>query len=123
MTTIFHLAPTTEIERAARAGVYRPARLETDGFIHCSHAHQVQAVADRLFRDVPALTLLEIETDHLEARMIEEGTQERFPHIYGPLPMSAVISVRELTRGSDGRFKMPCTVTGECACKAGAGLP
>jgi hypothetical protein len=34
--------------------------------------------------------------------------------------MSAVVTVRELKRDFDGRFSMPCTVTGNCACKRDA---
>lgn len=119
MTALFHLAPTTEVHRAARKGEYAPNSLSTDGFIHCAYAHQVQAIADELFRDSNEVTLLEIDPARVTSRIAEERAPsgDRYPHIYGPLPMTAVTTVRELQRGSDGRFSMPCAVTGNCACK------
>ena len=121
MPSIYHLAPTAEIDRAARSGLYSPASLSSEGFIHCSYAHQVQATADAMYRDAPGLMLLEIDPTRLTARVVDESGLEGsdgYPHIYGPLPMSAVLSVRELKRAFDGRYEMPCTVTGNCACKA-----
>ncbi|HEY8539732.1 MAG TPA: DUF952 domain-containing protein [Steroidobacteraceae bacterium] len=121
MPSLFHLAPIKAIERAARAGQYTPESLSTRGFIHCSYAHQVQQIADTLFHDSADLALLEIDPARVDARIIDgasPGRTEAYPHIYGPLPMSAVLSVRELTRGQDGKWKMPCNVTGVCTCKA-----
>ena len=120
MPSIFHLAPTADVERAARTGQYSPASLSRDGFIHCAHAHQVQTIADAQFQDCKEVTLLEIDSTRVTSRIVEEraASGERYPHIYGPLTMSAVTSVRELQRSVDGRFSMPCAVTGNCACKA-----
>ena len=125
MPAIFHLAPTADIHRAARKGEYAPASLSADGFIHCAYAHQVQAVADALFSDTVELTLLEIDPARVASRIVDEANAagESYPHIHGPLAMSAVVTVRELKRGIDGRFSMPCTVTGNCACKSGAAAP
>jgi uncharacterized protein (DUF952 family) len=123
VTAIFHLAPAADVHRAARQGEYSPNSLSTEGFIHCAYAHQVQAIADTLFRDRADLVLLEIDPERVTARVVDEAasTGTRYPHIYGPLAMSAVTSVRELQRGVDGRFVMPCTVTGNCACKRSDG--
>ena len=122
MPAIFHLAPTADIHRAARKGEYSPASLSAEGFIHCSYAHQVQAIADTHFADSTDLTLLEIDSARVTSRIVEEPATagEKYPHIYGPLAMSAVVTVRELKRGIDGHFSMPCTVTGNCACKRDA---
>jgi uncharacterized protein (DUF952 family) len=120
MTSIYHLAPSVDIDRAARTGQYAPDSLSTEGFIHCSYAHQVQAIADSVFREASNLVLLEIDPTRVTSRIAESasGDVDAYPHIYGPLPMNSVLSVRELRRSFDGRFEMPCTVTGNCACKA-----
>ena len=122
MTAIFHLAPAADVHRAARTGEYSPRSLSIEGFIHCAYAHQVQEVADQAFRETAEVVLLEIDPALLAARVVEEAAPSgaRYPHIHGPLPMSAVTSVRELQRGADGRLVMPCTVTGNCACKRSA---
>jgi uncharacterized protein (DUF952 family) len=121
MTSIYLLAPVADIERAARSGQYAPNSLGTVGFIHCSHAHQVEQIAATVFRDQKNVALLEIDPSRVAAKIIEEAStdsNEAYPHIYGALPMTAVLSVRELKRSQDGAFQMPCTVTGNCACKA-----
>lgn len=107
MLNIFHLATAADVHRAARTGQYSPPSLGSEGFIHCSYAHQVQDVADTLFRDSADLVLLEIDPARVTSRVVEEGASagERHPHIYGPLAMSAVLSVRELKRGADDRFE------------------
>ncbi len=119
-----YLSPRPHRRHSPRGtqGEYSPGSSSAEGFIHCAYAHQVQSVADTLFGDSPELTLLEIDPALVTSRITEDAasTSERFPHIYGPLAMSAVVTVRELKRGFDGRFSMPCTVTGNCACKRDA---
>ncbi|MCH1868849.1 DUF952 domain-containing protein [Nocardioides sp. CFH 31398] len=102
---IFHLAERADWE-AARGGRYydrstRGASLAEVGFVHCAHAHQWQVVRDRFYSDVTEpLLLLTIDTDLLDAPVVEEpgepGSSERFPHVYGAIPVAAVVAVTEL---------------------------
>ena len=113
MASIYHIAHAADVERAARAGTYVPAAFAAEGFIHCSYAHQVKQVADTYFAGHHELVLLEIDPSLLASRVIEEnltGAAELFPHVYGPLPMSAVISIRELPCEPNGSFTLPCSV-------------
>ena len=57
---------------------------------------------ERFYADIAEpLVLLEIDTDLLGVPVVEEppapGIEETFPHIYGALEPSAVVSVRPLT--------------------------
>ena len=97
---IFHVA-RAEDWRAARAhGTYRISTrdrtLEQEGFIHCSYAHQVAHVVSTYFHDVEDLLLLVIDPARVtaEIRVESAGGAERFPHIYGPLNVDAVIDTR-----------------------------
>jgi uncharacterized protein (DUF952 family) len=57
---------------------------------------------------------LEIDRDRLPCRVVTEnleGSTELFPHIYGRLPMSAVIAVHDFPCEPDGRFRLPSTVS------------
>ena len=98
---VFHLT-TPEVWAAAQeAGVYttstRGRTLEQEGFIHCSEAHQVEAVRTRYFGDLDDLVLLEIETDRLTSPWRTEqleGMHEAYPHVYGPVDLAAVVAVR-----------------------------
>jgi uncharacterized protein (DUF952 family) len=95
MTTIYHLALRDEWDAAVSAGQpYRRSTvgrsLDEEGFIHCSFADQVEDTASRYYAGRDDVVLLTIDPDQLEAEVVVEGG---FPHIYGPLPHHAVISV------------------------------
>jgi uncharacterized protein (DUF952 family) len=112
---VYHIAPAGEIERAARFGKYAPSSVAAAGYIHCCYGHQLSEVADRLFRGKENLLLLEIDPARLDASLVVEnlnGGDELFPHIYGELPMTAVLAIRELRCTPEGGFNMPCIVKG-----------
>jgi uncharacterized protein (DUF952 family) len=101
---IFHIAKVADWEVAQVAGEYRVSTLgrtlEQEGFLHASRADQWQAVHDTFYAglDEP-LVLLEIDAGLLGVPVVEEappGTDELFPHIYGPLPVAAVVGTRML---------------------------
>ena len=113
---LFHITSASELARAREAGEYRPAGFAVEGFIHCSHPHQVTAVANRLFRGRGDLVLLEIAPRGLTCPIVEEnleGGTEVYPHVYGPLPLSAVARVHELVCGAGGTFELPSSVHAE----------
>ena len=80
--------------------LYRAASLETEGFIHCSFAEQLDAVIERYYSNALSIIVLEIESDLLISRMIKEAStnNEIYPHIYGPINRSAIVSVTERSR-------------------------
>ncbi|GAA1092156.1 DUF952 domain-containing protein [Tsukamurella strandjordii] len=95
---IFHLAFVTDWDTAQAAGEYtmstRGASLADVGFIHASTAEQWRGVRERFYADVPAsdLVLLSIDPTGLDVRYEPPapGVDKLFPHIYGPIPVSAV---------------------------------
>ncbi len=95
---LYHLALRDDWQRARAAGDYRCSTrgrsLEEVGFIHLSQAHQVAATAARFYGDVPAgqLLLLTLERTGLAVRLEPAPPSgELFPHLYGPLPLPAVL--------------------------------
>lgn len=118
MKRIYHIATRREVEQAGRTGHHTPATLLSEGFIHCCYAEQLEDVAARYFRGQPNLTLLEIDPLLITAPIVNEnftGGPHLYPHIYGPLPMSAVTAIRELQCRPDGSFDWPCMVQQACA--------
>jgi uncharacterized protein (DUF952 family) len=110
MTAIYHIAAARDVELASGAGHYAPPEYDGDGFIHCSHVHQVVAVANRRYRGQHRLVLLEIDRARLACPVVVEnleGGAELFPHMYGRLPMSAVVAVHQFPCEADGRFRLP----------------
>ena len=109
MPLIFHITAAAEVPPAAAISFYVPKRYAADGFIHCSYAHQVTAVANRIFRGQAGLVILEIDTSKVATKIIDEnleGGTELFPHIYGPLPMTAVLRVLDFACSTDGSFRV-----------------
>jgi uncharacterized protein (DUF952 family) len=100
---IFHVTRADDWRAAQAHGTYRISTgdrtLEEEGFIHCSYAHQVAHVVRTYFGDVDQLLVLVIDPQRVNAEIREEsvGGDERFPHIYGPLNLSAVIETRPVS--------------------------
>lgn len=99
---LYHLALGPEWQAARADGVYRRSTrgrsLEEVGFIHLSNAHQVEATAALFYGDLPAgaVSLLTIDPQRLaaaalEVRFEQAGGGEPFPHLYGTLPLGAVL--------------------------------
>jgi glutathione S-transferase len=100
---LYHLALRAEWTSARSQGSYRRSTrghsLEEVGFIHLSAAHQVEATAQRFYGDLPPgeVILLTIDPQRLASAGLElrtepaPGTGELFPHLYGALPLEAVL--------------------------------
>ncbi len=102
-----------------------PAAYAKDGFIHCSEAGQVEAVANAHFAGAASLLALEIDESLLPAPPRREdlyGLGEDYPHIYGPLPRGAVARAVPLLRGGDGRLRLPFGAVPGAASAAGLEL-
>ena len=95
---LFHITTREEFEAARASGEdYRPAAYAREGFIHCSYGHQVARTAARHFAGRADLILLEIDRAALTCAVVDEnlsGGAELFPHVYGPLPVAAIIAMR-----------------------------
>jgi uncharacterized protein (DUF952 family) len=104
---LFHITSRSEWEAAKKAGEYRPRDFASDGFVHCSYAEQVIRTANKFYRGVQGLVLLEIDPSKLTCRIVDEnleGGSELFPHVYGPLPTQAVTAVHDFPIGNEGNF-------------------
>ena len=92
---LFHVA--TAADWAARsADHYRPAGLATDGFVHCCDQGQLPGVVHRYYRGRDDLVLLTVDPGGLTRDVVWEDTSgrgERFPHVYGPIDLVAVVAV------------------------------
>ncbi len=93
---LVHLCTHSEWEQAQAAGERVAPSLDSAGFIHLSAPHQVHLPANRLFAGHDDLVLLWLDPSRLNAPLRwEPGVpgdpgSMRFPHLYGPLPVTAV---------------------------------
>jgi len=109
MDPIYHITPGQRWERAKRAGEYQGDTLGSEGFIHCSTRAQVLSTADKFYAGRNGLVLLKIDASKVGPEVRYEGASagDRFPHIYGPLNLDAVVRVYPFEPLPDGRFAFP----------------
>lgn len=92
---IYHIV-LPEDWQAFDTELYRARSLETEGFIHCSFADQLDGVIRRYYRDAKKLVVIEIESDKLMSRVLKEPStdNEIYPHVYGPINRDAIVGVK-----------------------------
>lgn len=76
---------------------YKAESLDTEGFIHCSFAEQIDGVLERYYQGVERVLILEIETDRLTSKLVNEPStnDEIYPHIYGEINMDSILGIEE----------------------------
>lgn len=112
MAIIYKICPTPLWQQAERDGVFRGAGADLrDGFIHFSTASQLAGTAAKHFAGEHDLLLIAVDGDSLGPALVWEASAGRsgskFPHLYGELPLTAVLRVEPLTLGSEGRHVLP----------------
>lgn len=115
---LFHLALGREWAAALAGTGYRTSTrgrtVDEEGFTHCCHATQVQGVGARYYADVDEpLLLLEIDPTLLTSPVVEEvppGGDEPFPHVYGPIDVTAVVAAHDVGRADDGALVLPAVL-------------
>lgn len=107
---IYKIFRVAEWEEAEKAGHFAgsPDDLR-DGFVHFSAPHQVRTTCDKHFWIEDNIMLAAVDISRLGAALKWEVSRggDRFPHLYGTLPLAAVRSVVALRRGPDGRLIFP----------------
>jgi uncharacterized protein (DUF952 family) len=107
---IYHFCPRADWAAAEAAGSYTAESLTTQGFIHCSPADHVHISATERARGRTDLVVLEIDESRLDPPAVwEDGdpphpTGKQFPHVYGPIPLDAVVEVHDYPPAPDGTF-------------------
>jgi len=115
---IFHIAEVADWAAARAAGSYRISTrgrtLDVEGFIHAARREQILDVAERWYADAGPLLVLSIDPDRLSSPVREEEVAPgvTYPHVYGPIDLSAVVGVAPLERGPGGDFVLPAAASG-----------
>ncbi len=107
---LVHICGAEDWRSAQAEGELRPDSLISYGFVHLSTPEQVHLPANRLYAGRADLVLLRIDPTRLaspvrwEPGVPNDPDAMVFPHLYGPLPAAAVISVTPYRPGAHGRF-------------------
>jgi uncharacterized protein (DUF952 family) len=110
MTHIYKICSVPLWQQAQAAGVLNGAPIDLqDGYIHFSTAAQVRETAAKHFAGQTDLLLVAVDPDALGQALRYEPSRggDLFPHLYGPLPLSAVRWVKPLPLGNDGQHAFP----------------
>jgi uncharacterized protein (DUF952 family) len=102
---VFHICDREAWQLAQADGYYRVASLKNEGFIHMSTQAQIVGVANRYYQGQGGLDVLWIDPSRVKAEIKwEPSSGDVYPHLYGPLPVEAVVHITQLTPGPDGEF-------------------
>ena len=107
---IYHICREEEWRAAEAAGRYEGSSQDkADGFIHFSSRTQVEESAAKHRAGQTGLLLLAVDPGHLGAALKWEESRagQLFPHLYGPLPVEAVLDVYPLPLDEAGRHVFP----------------
>lgn len=99
IATIYHACRKEEWEAAAATGHYAGSSQDAaDGFIHFSAADQVKGSVAKHRAGQDGLVLVAVECARLGDGLKWEASRggALFPHLYGPLPLTAVRWVADL---------------------------
>lgn len=107
---VFKLVDRVSWQAAAAAGVFAGSAVDRrDGFIHFSTAAQVRETAARHFAGQADLLVVAVDATALGDALRWEPSSggSLFPHLYGPLPLSAVCRVSEIGLDDAGGHLFP----------------
>ncbi|WP_228044317.1 DUF952 domain-containing protein [Streptomyces ferrugineus] len=103
-TYILHITERSLWDAARERGTYemstRGRTLEEEGFIHCSTRDQLPPVAAFVYGSYDGpdeLVVLVVDPERLDVPLRYEAPEpggEEFPHVYGPIPVGAVVDVQ-----------------------------
>jgi uncharacterized protein (DUF952 family) len=100
---IYHIVLPEVWEKFKARPSYEAESLQTEGFLHCSYANQLDDVLKRYYSNAARVLILTIDTEKLLSKLVEEPSTggEVYPHIYGRVNHNAVISIEEREIAAD----------------------
>lgn len=107
---IYKICAAPAWREAERERRFRGAAIDArDGFVHFSTAAQVVETAGKHFAGAADLVLVAVDARRLGAALRWEPARggALFPHLYDALPLDAVLWVKPLPLGADGRHVFP----------------
>lgn len=96
---IYKIVPASLWHEAEARGAFTGSPVDIrDGFIHFSTVEQLAETAQKHFAGQRDLLLVTVDTTQLDLRWEPSRGGQLFPHLYGPLPLSAVRLVEPFDR-------------------------
>lgn len=105
---IYHITTHALWEKALNdgkdKGTYSHPSLKEEGFIHCSTREQLAETLTLYFSTEKEVLVLEIHERHVKDTLKWEVSRDgkEFPHIYGRIPLTAVLDLEIIFRDEQG---------------------
>ena len=107
---VYKIMSAAEARQMQRDGVFNGSPVDiADGYIHLSSGSQLAETLDKHFSGIDGLMLAAVDLSRLGNTVRWEHSRggQLFPHIYGKLPIDAVVWVIALERSAGGAVKLP----------------
>jgi uncharacterized protein (DUF952 family) len=107
---IYKIASPEVAAASRRAGTLTGMAVDlADGFVHFSTAEQLPETLRLHFRGQAGLVLMAVRAADLGDALTWEPSRggALFPHLYGTMPMAAVVRASIISVDSDGRCSLP----------------
>ncbi len=107
---IYKIVTMAQWRQAEERGRFTGAPVDlADGYIHFSTAEQLRETAAKHFAGQGDLLLVSVQAQSLGADLRYESSRggQLFPHLYGDLPLSAVLTSEPLPLNDAGRHVFP----------------
>ena len=108
MSKVFKVCEKDEWEKIKQNDFFEGSKIDkNDGFIHFSTPEQLKGTLEKYFKSKGRLYLLEVNTDTLNFVWEVSRNKQQFPHLYEPLPLSAVENVYKIFVDTEGKHIIP----------------
>ncbi|SFG32765.1 Uncharacterized conserved protein, DUF952 family [Novosphingobium sp. CF614] len=109
-TVAYKILTGPQLEELVAAGIFAGAPVDiADGYIHMSTAGQAQETLEKHFAGQADLHIAAVDLAALGDAVKWEVSRggALFPHIYAPLPLSAVVAHGPVETDADGALRLP----------------
>ena len=108
MSKVFKVCQEDEWENVKQNDFFEGSKIDKhDGFIHFSTSEQLEGTLEKYFKSKSPLYLLEVNTNKLDLVWEVSRDKQLFPHLYAPLPLSAVAKVYKIFLDTQGNHIVP----------------
>lgn len=111
-TTAYKVLTADQMAVLEKEGAFAGAPVDmADGYIHMSTAAQLTETVDKHFAGQTDLHVAAVDLEAMgdAVKWEESRGGQLFPHLYAPLPLTAVIAYGPLQRDEAGTVRLPIT--------------
>jgi len=108
--TAYKVLTADQMAALEQEGVFAGAPVDlADGYIHLSTAAQLTETVDKHFAGQDDLHIAAVDLAAMGGAVKWEESRggQLFPHLYAPLPLTAVIAYGPMKRDEDGTVRLP----------------